>query len=136
MRIVIVGLGVIGGGYAMALKEAGYSEVYGVDKNIETLKKAKALGIIKEGYEDGKDIIQSADLIVLAIYPNLVKDFIIKNKEYFKDGTIITDVRRCGHCACRDGAHPRPSGRAGRAGLRRSNGLPPADCGHPGIGYG
>ena len=30
MRIVIVGLGVIGGGYAMALKEAGYSEVYGV----------------------------------------------------------------------------------------------------------
>ena len=92
MRIVIVGLGVIGGGYAMALKEAGYSEVYGVDKNIETLKKAKALGIIKEGYEDGKDIIQSADLIVLAIYPNLVKDFIIKNKEYFKDGTIITDV--------------------------------------------
>ena len=41
---------------------------------------------------DGKDIIQSADLIVLAIYPNLVKDFIIKNKEYFKDGTIITDV--------------------------------------------
>ena len=26
MRIVIVGLGVIGGGYAMALKEAGYSE--------------------------------------------------------------------------------------------------------------
>ena len=88
MRIVIVGLGVIGGGYAMALKEAGYSEVYGVDKNIETLKKAKALGIIKEGYEDGKDIIQSADLIVLAIYPNLVKDFIIKNKEYFKETLV------------------------------------------------
>ena len=39
MRIVIVGLGVIGGGYAMALKEAGYTEVYGIDKNIETLKK-------------------------------------------------------------------------------------------------
>ena len=83
MRIVIVGLGVIGGGYAMALKEAGYSEVYGVDKNIETLKKAKALGIIKEGYEDGKDIIQSADLIVLAIYPNLVKDFIIKKDNHW-----------------------------------------------------
>ena len=57
-------------------------------ENIETLKKAKALGIIKEGYEDGKDIIQSADLIVLAIYPNLVKDFIIKNKEYFKETLV------------------------------------------------
>ena len=92
MRIVIVGLGVIGGGYAMALKEAGYEEVYGIDKNIDTLRKAKSLGIIKEGYEDDKEIIQDADLIVLAVYPNLVKNFIINNKDNFKDGTIITDV--------------------------------------------
>ena len=92
MRIVIVGLGVIGGGYAMALKEAGYDEVYGIDKNIDTLKKAKALGIIKEGYEDEKEIIKYADLIVLAVYPNLVKNFIINNKDNFKDGDIITDV--------------------------------------------
>ena len=92
MRIVIVGLGVIGGGYAMALKEAGYRSVYGIDKNKETLKKAKALGIIKEGYEDEKEILQKADLIVLAIYPNLVKNFIINNKGHFKDGAIITDV--------------------------------------------
>lgn len=92
MRIVIVGLGVIGGGYAMALKEAGYTEVYGIDKNTETLRKAKSLGIIKEGYEDEKEIIQDADLIVLAVYPNLVKDFIINNKEHFKDGAVITDV--------------------------------------------
>ena len=92
MRIVIVGLGVIGGGYAMALKEAGYEEVYGIDKNIDTIRKAKALGIIKEGYEDEKEIIQYADLIVLAVYPNLVKSFIINNKDNFKDGAIITDV--------------------------------------------
>ncbi len=92
MRIVIVGLGVVGGGYAMALKEAGYTEVYGIDNNIETLRKAKSLGIIKEGYTDEKEIIKIADLIVLAVYPNLVKKFIINNKEDFKDGTIITDV--------------------------------------------
>ena len=76
----------------MALKEAGYTEVYGIDKNTETLRKAKSLGIIKEGYEDEKEIIQDADLIVLAVYPNLVKDFIINNKEHFKDGAVITDV--------------------------------------------
>jgi prephenate dehydrogenase len=68
MKIVIVGLGVIGGGYAMALKDAGYTDVYGVDKDVETLKKAKALGIIKEGYKNENEIIKSADLIVLAIY--------------------------------------------------------------------
>ena len=92
MKIVIVGLGVIGGGYAMALKEAGYEEVYGIDKNVDTLRKAKALWIIKEGYVDEKEIIKGADLIVLAVYPNLVKSFIINNKDSFKDGTIITDV--------------------------------------------
>ena len=40
MKVVIVGLGVIGGGYAMALKEAGYNDIYGVDKNLDTLNKA------------------------------------------------------------------------------------------------
>ena len=31
MKIVIVGLGVIGGSYALALKDCGYREVYGID---------------------------------------------------------------------------------------------------------
>lgn len=92
MKILIVGLGVIGGGYAIALKEAGYTDVYGVDKNTETLEKAKKLGIIREGFENEDEIISKIDLIVLAIYPNLVKDFIIKNKNKFKKNALITDV--------------------------------------------
>ena len=52
MKIVIVGLGVIGGSYAMALKNAGYEEVYGIDTNIETLKKAKE--IVVHAYVDGR----------------------------------------------------------------------------------
>ncbi|MBM6837129.1 prephenate dehydrogenase, partial [Clostridium saudiense] len=92
MNIVIIGLGVIGGGYAMALREAGYTEVYGVDSNITTLEKAKALGIIKDGCLTGESIIPKADLIILAIYPDLVKDFIQNNMKLFKDGLIITDV--------------------------------------------
>lgn len=92
MKILIVGLGVIGGGYAMALKEAGYKEVYGVDKNASTLDKAKKLGIIKEGFINEDEIISKMDLIVLAIYPNLVKKFIIRNKNKFKKNALITDV--------------------------------------------
>ena len=92
MNIVIIGLGVIGGGYAMALREAGYTEVYGVDSNITTLEKAKALGIIKDGCLTGESIIPKADLIILAVYPDLVKDFIQNNMKLFKDGLIITDV--------------------------------------------
>lgn len=92
MKILIVGLGVIGGGYAMALKEAGYEQVYGMDKNLETLRKAKQLGIIKEGFIDEGEIISQVDLIILAIYPNSIKDFIIRNKEKFKINALITDV--------------------------------------------
>lgn len=92
MKILIVGLGVIGGGYAMALKEAGYSEVYGIDTNEETLKKAKEMKIIKEGFTREDEIISEMDLIVLAIYPNLVKNFIVKNENKFKENALITDV--------------------------------------------
>ena len=92
MKIVIVGLGVIGGSYAMALKNAGYEDVYGIDTNTETLRKAKEMGIIKEGYVEGKEVIREADIIILGIYPNLIKSFIEDNKHNFKDGAIINDV--------------------------------------------
>jgi prephenate dehydrogenase len=92
MNIVIVGLGVIGGSFAMALNKAGYKDVYGVDVNEETLKKAKALEIIKEGCTSGEEFFQKADLIILSIYPKLVTEFIEKNRDNFKKGSIITDA--------------------------------------------
>ena len=92
MKILIVGLGVIGGSYAMALKAAGYEDVYGIDSNLETLRKAKELGLIKEGYVDGKEIIGEADLIIISLYPRLVKNFIHENRNYLKKGAIITDA--------------------------------------------
>ena len=92
MKIVVVGLGVIGGSFTMALKEAGYDDVYGIDINEESLKKAKKLGLIKEGFKDGQEIVKSADLIIISLYPRLVKQFIIDNKDNFKDGAIITDA--------------------------------------------
>jgi len=92
MKILVVGLGVIGGSYAMALKAAGYEEIYGIDIDPETLKKAKSLGIIKEGYMNPKDILKEIDLVIISLYPRLVKNFILENKEYFKSGAIITDA--------------------------------------------
>lgn len=92
MKILIVGLGVIGGSYAMALKAAGYEDVYGIDSNLETLRKSEDLGIIKKGYVGGKEIIGEADLIIISLYPRLVKNFIEDNKNLFKEGSIITDA--------------------------------------------
>lgn len=92
MKIVVVGLGVIGGSFTMALKEVGYDEVYGIDINEESLEKAKKLGLIKEGFTNGQEIVKSADLIIISLYPRLVKQFIIDNKDNFKDGAVITDA--------------------------------------------
>ena len=92
MKIVVVGLGVIGGSFTMALKEAGYDDVYGIDTNEETLVKAKDLGLIKQGFTSGEEIVKSADLIIMSLYPRLVKKFITDNKDNFKDGAVITDA--------------------------------------------
>ncbi|MDR5588826.1 prephenate dehydrogenase [Clostridium aquiflavi] len=92
MKVVIVGLGVIGGSFAMALKDAGYKNVYGIDNNEETLLKAEKLNLIRRGYTDGNEILKDADLIIISIYPKLVKDFIKNNIDNFKDGAVITDA--------------------------------------------
>lgn len=92
MRIVLVGLGIIGGSFAMALKKAGYDDIYGIDTNEATLKKAIRLNIIKQGYISGEEILAEADLIILSIYPRQVKAFIMQYKTVFKPGVIITDT--------------------------------------------
>jgi len=92
MNIVIVGLGVIGGSFAMALNSAGHRSVYGVDVDEETLRKAKELGIIKDGSTSGEEFFRNADLIIMSIYPKLVIDFVEKNRGNFKKGSIVTDT--------------------------------------------
>jgi prephenate dehydrogenase len=92
MKIILVGLGVIGGSFAMALKKAGHEDIYGIDTNNATLQKAKDLKIIKQGFTTGEEILGKADLIILSIYPNEVKPFIEKYRSYFKEGAILTDT--------------------------------------------
>ena len=92
MKIVIVGLGVIGGSFALALKQAGYDDVYGVDTNAETLEKAEKMGIIRKGCKEGKAFFPEADLIILAIYPKLIRAFVEQNQALFKKGCIVTDT--------------------------------------------
>ena len=56
------------------------------------LEKAKKLGLIKDGFTNGQEIVKSADFIIISLYPRLVKQFIIDNKDNFKDGAVITDA--------------------------------------------
>lgn len=93
MKILIVGLGLIGASYAKGLKEKGHI-IYGCDINKETITYALDNNIVNYASLDPKDYINKVDLIILGLYPKLILDFINKYNYLFKKGQIITDV--CG----------------------------------------
>lgn len=92
MKILIVGLGLIGGSYAQALSEKGY-EVGAIDKSRETIDYALEKGYIASGSTkvDG-EYVGKFDLIVFALYPHTFVEWIEKNQDCFKSGAVITDV--------------------------------------------
>ncbi|MBQ8720517.1 MAG: prephenate dehydrogenase [Clostridia bacterium] len=91
-NILIVGLGVIGGGYAKALTSGGY-KVKCITKEQRDIDYAIEHGIIEYGTTElDEKIIADADLIVFALYPTIFIDWIEKNQHLFSPGTLITDV--------------------------------------------
>ncbi len=91
-NILIVGLGLLGGSYAMALKKQGY-RVNGIARRQETVDYALAHGMIDRGTtEIDPELIGQADLVVFALYPHIFIDWIKQNQQYFKSGAILTDV--------------------------------------------
>ena len=77
----------------MGLSLKGH-EVYGIDKNLATINFAKEKGFIKEGFITDYSILNEVELIILAIYPQAIIEFLKENKHYFKRNQVITDV--CG----------------------------------------
>ena len=91
-NILIVGLGVIGGGYAKGLSDRGY-KVRCITKNQSDIDYALAREMILEGkdYPDER-IIKEADIIVFALYPTVFIEWVKDYQHLFKSGAIITDV--------------------------------------------
>ena len=91
-KILIVGLGVIGGGYAAALTEAGYN-VSAITKEAADLDYALGHGIVKRGaaYPD-PELISEAELIISALYPTVFVEWVEEHCHLFREGAVITDV--------------------------------------------
>lgn len=92
--IAIIGLGVVGGSYAQAIRlSCGHRyKIIGIDTDELTLKKAKQLGWIDQGYKDGKEVLPQADLVIFSLYPVMIKIFILDHLSYFKEGALLTDA--------------------------------------------
>ena len=91
-KILIVGLGLIGGSYAEGLTFKGY-QVYAIDTNEESIKFAKNKKIIIDGSTDiKKEFLETFDIIIFALYPHIMVEWIKKYQDYLKPNTIITDA--------------------------------------------
>jgi prephenate dehydrogenase len=88
----IIGLGLIGGSYAKALKNLKVKNIIGVDSNPIVAMMAKDEGVITENCNDSMEPLKKADVIICALYPAAVLNFVRENVQYFKENMLFTDV--------------------------------------------
>lgn len=91
-KILIVGLGLLGGSYGRALKRYGF-HISAITKEQSSIDYAMREGIIDEGSTElDERIIGEADLVIFALYPHVFVEWIRENQGLLKSGALITDV--------------------------------------------
>lgn len=89
---LIVGLGLMGGSYAKALHRNGF-RVTAITKEQADIDYAIEKGYIDAGStEADPELIGEADITVFALYPHTFIEWVRERQQYFKPGSIITDV--------------------------------------------
>ena len=92
--IVIVGLGLIGGSLAIALRGFEDYEIVGVDVSEPTLRFAREHGVADWVTDDPEAVIPRADVTILALHPKGIVRYLEQFKDRFQPGSLVTDV--CG----------------------------------------
>ena len=91
-KILIVGLGLLGGSYARVLRRFGF-HVSAITLEQGSIDYALRENIIDEGSTElDEKMIGDADLVIFALYPHVFVEWIEKNQALFKSGALITDV--------------------------------------------
>ncbi len=91
-KILIVGLGLMGGSYARALTKQGF-KVWAITRKQSSIDYALGEGMIERGsaFVD-EELVSAADLIVFGLYPHTFIEWVEQNQRLFKSGAIITDI--------------------------------------------
>ncbi len=92
-KIVIVGAGLIGGSFALALKQAGAVQaIVGVGRRSATLARAKELGIIDVASTSMEEAVTDADLVLLAAPVAQTGAILAALAPHLQPGTVVTDA--------------------------------------------
>ncbi len=91
-RLAIIGVGLIGGSLARALRSAGeVGEVIGCGRGKENLERAVELGVIDSYTHDAGEAVADADMVFLAVPLGAMRDTFAAMKNRLKHSAIITD---------------------------------------------
>jgi len=92
-RVAIVGLGLLGGSFGLALKKAGFAgRVAGYARRDETRKQALSIGAVDQEFADVNEVVHGADLVVLATPVAVILDHLPRLQPYVHPRALITDV--------------------------------------------
>ena len=88
----IVGLGLIGGSYAKALRNLRVRKILGMDISHGIARACLNANMIDEVVaEDGRNL-KEADVIICSVYPEAVMSFVRQNVQNFSEGMLMTDA--------------------------------------------
>jgi prephenate dehydrogenase len=92
-KVVIVGVGLIGGSFALGLKRAGMvREVVGIGRHPEATARALELGIVDSVGTSYEDALRGADLVLLAAPVAQTGPILQALLPHLEQGTIVTDA--------------------------------------------
>ena len=92
MNVCIIGLGLIGGSFALALRKYSLAErIFGVDASPAHAAKALSLGLVDEVVEVEK-AVEVADLIAIATPVDTIPQLAIKVLNYINDKQVVFDM--------------------------------------------
>lgn len=94
LNITIVGLGLMGGSFAKALKRGTGANVTGFGRNAAALQTVLDEGFLDRATTDPVEAVRDADLTVVCLNPEIAVKFITDHMAHFKPGSVVTDI--CG----------------------------------------
>ena len=102
-RLCIIGVGLIGGSLARALKNAAcVGEIVGSGRRLEPLQKALELGVIDRFEADPSTVVQNADVVVIAVPLGAVQAVLEQIAPQLPDRCVLTDVGSAKGCIVAD----------------------------------
>ena len=92
LTFAIVGLGLIGGSYAKALRNLKVRKILGMDISRGIARACLNANMIDEVVEADGSNLKEADVIICSVYPEAVMGFVRQNVQNFAEGMLMTDA--------------------------------------------